>query len=1099
MKKTLVTAPAGRGKTTLCIERYVERLAARQSGLDNDSYFILPTREHADRVIDLILSALHSAGLRKGRDACAGLFNPNVMTINDFVQMHAGASEDAVVTDILRTYCLEQICAGDIELGYYQDARRLAGFPGVLSDFIKEMKSSYVEFGDFAKAAARVSRRDHPALRSKLDDLCAIFARYQAISGGRRDAESSIFDFIRRSGDASLPGKRFGLIIFDGFYHFTGAQLQFIRHVAQRSDETLITLTMDEERKDDLFAYVDKTRRDLTGPGFDFAVVGASSLRSRKNMRPQGSDAISYIERFLFTGKTAAEIPAAAYPEDIRVRIFEATGPSGELEMIAREILRLTGDPGAIGKKEVRFTDFCVIYRSLSGVEDVIRPVFAKFGIPVEVHERRKLNNDPFVKAVVHLLRFFGADGTCDDLIEALKSAYFDFGARGGAELAGELRRRGVRTRDEACALCDDRDLAGEAREILSGLRRFDEAMRACGGFDAMKRCLSAFLSERQAQAVPVDGWDDPAFPVRREDLIARKEFSKIVDRIASYDAHGAPCPEHFYRLVLEGVEAALYSVGDANRNKVQVYDIATAIQKEYRAVFVAGLMEKEFPKQIIEDAVLRDGERRILNGLGAEAFEPRLDRVPGEKFLFYMALTRASRLLYLSYPKFTIDGDVSLPSFFVREVERLFRSGDLTAMTVRKDVTDIVPAAEEAVTIRDASAAVTFALSQKNPPAAAARASMRPDGYLTFVEGKALCVSLFDALSRMPCARYFPPELGAGDPYPLTVQSAAARGFYQAAAAGEFSSSSLSTFAVCPYKYFCRYALDIQEEEFGFDGRQVGKLMHSALERFYRKLDRRRIIDAYGDTPEGAETARRALIAEMEEAIREKGPEYFRGEKASEIRLAREYVAGRLALYIDKERRFERERAGLEPRFFERNFHICDRGVKLKGFIDRIDVRDDGSGLAALVIDYKSGSKTFDGKSVEDGVDLQLPIYVMAVRGGAAELSEIAGAKAMGGEIYNIKTFERGGMYAQEFAPFFGSKKGGLFEEYMEQARAHIARFVLDIACGLIRPNPYPGACGFCIYNGLCRYNATWQKKETWEHHRQAAAALLAPREKKR
>jgi RecB family exonuclease len=63
-------------------------------------------------------------------------------------------------------------------------------------------------------------------------------------------------------------------------------------------------------------------------------------------------------------------------------------------------------------------------------------------------------------------------------------------------------------------------------------------------------------------------------------------------------------------------------------------------------------------------------------------------------------------------------------------------------------------------------------------------------------------------------------------------------------------------------------------------------------------------------------------------------------------------------------------------PLAVERMFYIDIEGVKLRGFIDRIDKMDSG-GLA--IVDYKTGQKLFTRDYLED--DLQLTLYQLAAQ----------------------------------------------------------------------------------------------------------------------
>ena len=77
---------------------------------------------------------------------------------------------------------------------------------------------------------------------------------------------------------------------------------------------------------------------------------------------------------------------------------------------------------------------------------------------------------------------------------------------------------------------------------------------------------------------------------------------------------------------------------------------------------------------------------------------------------------------------------------------------------------------------------------------------------------------------------------------------------------------------------------------------------------------------------------------------------------------------------------------------------------------MDRIDVFDDGKERLAIILDYKSGKNKFKVSEMEEGRDLQIPVYLMA-------LEKVFGLKAMGGFYYSIADCKKRGVYLADKA----------------------------------------------------------------------------------
>ena len=55
--------------------------------------------------------------------------------------------------------------------------------------------------------------------------------------------------------------------------------------------------------------------------------------------------------------------------------------------------------------------------------------------------------------------------------------------------------------------------------------------------------------------------------------------------------------------------------------------------------------------------------------------------------------------------------------------------------------------------------------------------------------------------------------------------------------------------------------------------------------------------------------------------------------------------------------------------------------GIEISGKIDRIDISEVNGKKVGIIIDYKYGQTEFKLTDLEDGLDLQLPIYILALK----------------------------------------------------------------------------------------------------------------------
>lgn len=180
-------------------------------------------------------------------------------------------------------------------------------------------------------------------------------------------------------------------------------------------------------------------------------------------------------------------------------------------------------------------------------------------------------------------------------------------------------------------------------------------------------------------------------------------------------------------------------------------------------------------------------------------------------------------------------------------------------------------------------------------------------------------------------------------------------------------SVSALQTYYSCPFMYFCRYVLRLEEND---DGRvsplDVGNIMHATISEFLLKEDKEPIEQTVleivtkhlADNPKSSLEANASIVERLKvEAVKVCTIAYKQLEKS---------------LYSVKycEESFGKDDSKLKTIAFNGK-----KGeINLKGAIDRIDEWQD----RVRVIDYKTGSGgSFNYSDLYYGTKLQLPLYM--------------------------------------------------------------------------------------------------------------------------
>lgn len=182
---------------------------------------------------------------------------------------------------------------------------------------------------------------------------------------------------------------------------------------------------------------------------------------------------------------------------------------------------------------------------------------------------------------------------------------------------------------------------------------------------------------------------------------------------------------------------------------------------------------------------------------------------------------------------------------------------------------------------------------------------------------------------------------------------------------------AALNTQSGCPLRAFCEHRLGAESlpaVERGLPPAERGRILHRALERFFRRFDSWHALDA---TPAGELSS-----AMRREALRAASDSIGRGHPLLDafIEIEAERARDVLAALVAR----ERERAPFRVDSLEVDETLELGGRRLRMRLDRIDALDSG-GLA--VIDYKTGRAPRPGDWLGPRLrDVQLPAYAAAV-----------------------------------------------------------------------------------------------------------------------
>lgn len=1018
--KTLLTGRAGSGRT----RRLLDRLAgAVAGGREESALLLVPTVSQAGHLKRLLLSRTPDL---------AGFFDLSVVTFTGLAErVLPGRPIGELLSGARRDLLLRRALAAGAARSF-GPAARYPGFRRAALGLLKELKQNGLAPEELAERLRRAAEERRGAARRRLEAFRELFVAYEALreEAGLIDHE----DYLRLArdvlGEPSCP-LRLALLGVDGFPNFTRLERDLLLALVRRADESVVTLPWDpdlEAEEGRQFRVAAETRAFLLSRGFR-----EEALPGSRRARPASLRA---LERELF-GPGEGRIR-----DDGGLLVLEGADPDDEADRAARAVLREVRDGGR------RYRDVLVVMRDTRVSGPRLGAAFRRHGLPFRVHGPMSLGHLPYLRACRALFRVAAGDDDPARVRGLLRSGHFAALDRETADrLEVELIENGAPDDAEGWA----RRLSpwsAEAAEIFAGDRIPEEPAPP----DALRDRFLALADRHLAPLWRRDPAAEDEVSVKLEARAVRALREGLVETARALAPEGPATPRRFLEELEETLREAAAALPDRRLDVVNLIDAREARQWEAPVVVVAGLVEGIFPRRPREDPFLADRDREELNRSGSLSLRERLLERDEERYLFYVAATRARDRLVLTRPATDGRGTETLASHFLVQVLRLVHPDHVGRIVSARRLSDALPRQEEIASREDLRRLALHGISE---PFRRGTPEARRAG---------LAAALHDLLAGedAPYRRALARGLRHRDLLPAALAGPAP--LVRFAARGH-SASSLEDFAQCPFLHFSRRVLGLRPlpEDSGaaLDPPLLGEVAHEVLRRFLAPALAGRDPD-----PASLPETFREVFDELARHV----PLDLVGELARrDLEAVLSEVARREAARLAGSR--------FSPALLEWDFSFPagrardGREVLLRGRVDRVDRGPEG----AVVIDYKYSARGFDRSrrdGVAEGSHLQLPIYLLAVR-------DALGTPPMGAWLYPLRRPRTSG-FAVEGGPAPDEAvtlDAAALDELLLATADRVLGFDGRIRAGEVAIRPRDrGRCAGCDYADLCRLES-WQE----------------------
>lgn len=972
MSLTLITGLPGTGKTHLQIEAFLKA----------GGYFVVPTHEQVARIKKLILKISDQPGL----------LDPTIYTFEELMEKLTAKSRIGFISKSLKNILIKNVIEENkSKLNYFYEVSYTAGFTDILAQTFSQLSKDRL----FNKNGAAIEQKIFeaqtllPGLSQKLTEILILYRAYdkklQNLKLDNKEDRFWLWGQILK--DNPELTQRVGHLFFDGFYEMDAIQWHWLEALSQSIKNISFSLTDFTDSRESLFEIPRNTRKKLNKLGF-------KTTTTDQNLKRFEHPALAFISTHLFQN-TSQKYTQTNVEE---IQILRGMTPSGEMKMIATEIRKLLNEG-------VRPTEIMVIYRNLSSRLNDLSQIFNYYQIPHEIHERLWFKNEPLLRKLKLLINPLTQNPVFEAVFEYLKMvAPDDFTLLKFIQYQKYFENKpALNDWAHGFKYLDEKKYSALQFESLN--QKLSLALRPLLNFN--HQILNAKNSADCVDLIKKFLFDQ----IQEEELGQLKELDLLFRDIDFHFQQDTFSVASYLERLNSAIEIHLISNKQNSYESVQIYTATLARQKEYPYVFLAGLVEKEFPQNHRESPVFRDVEINFLGWNLVSAEQKRLH----EPYLFYLSATRAQKKLYLCHFERSADYRPLLKSFYLQQLIDLFVPNSLN--TKKQNLLEI---------------------GSENALLNTAHLTLY---WMTHSE-QALSPHLHQVVSEIV-------TLSQKDDIEVNFDRSKNILNYSS-----WSASALEKFNQCSYKFFAENILKIdQSSRFAEISIRTGEFLHETLKEF---------LELKNPIPE-LNLWQEALIGFAQNKKAQPQWLFLNGNDLTSILLWRKITKilnGILAIEYDA-----LKTGTLKPIYFEKDYEF-QYSPELK-FIGRMDRVDQTKQNQYLIKDYKK-SYRFKASKVRTGQSLQLLFYVWLLS-QTVEPTQILGA-----EIVNLEKQTLEGIYEHDLPLEFNDRKNYLKNEkglsaVMEDFQKHIFNLIKQFEEQPLAVNPK--TCDFCSLRPLCRF----------------------------
>jgi ATP-dependent helicase/nuclease subunit B len=1097
MAVQFILGKSGTGKTTLCIKQIVESLLNGKS--EQNLVFLVPEQAtyQAERAIlsDSRIKGYSRLHVLSFQRLCYMIFGKNLAA-----RPLTSQARDMIVHRLL--------CENADKLSIFSSAAQRPGMASSVAQTISELQKYSKTPNDVQTLTKQLVGKSELTV-GKLTDINLIYKQYLAfIEGNFLNSDNQLN--LAKDSVAKSEFLKDCLLWVDGFAGFTTSEMMMLAELLKVSSSAKIAMCLDPAAMDNdyigIFEPTAKTYGGLLELVKSLKLQIETPIVLDKTHRFANSKALSHLEKNIF-GFDQVQ-PIACNGE---IKITACAKTRLEVDYVARQICKL------VREKKYRWRDIAVIASDIDQYHHFIQAIFSDFNIPFFIDRRRGLQQYPAVELITSALKIATDRFTTGDVINYLKSDLANVSRAEVDLLENYCLAFGIEARDW---LSDEKWYFAPKNdefdnEVINKIRlNATQELLQLRALMQREQRLSAewfyqtvlvFLDSLNVRQRLTD-WTNTAIKEGRLDEAQLhqqffSQFTQLMDDFLFIFRDGSLSTRQYASMICSMFSQITVALIPPALDQVLVGSIERSRHPDLKAVFLIGGTQKQFPIPIYYDNILNDNDRKAASDCDFELARSGSSQLMERRYLAYIAFTRPSQLLHITYPLADEKGADVQPSFLVEQLKSLFTDIDEEKYYGSNNFDDVY---------------------SKSDLSAMLAARLGKDNFAPLDDTDARCKWLLDEMkfNDVRAAINYTNAAKLENPSAQDVLAT--------------SATRLKSFASCPFRHFAEHQMKLKERRiFELEPFSLGLFYHKVLEILFGSLQSQNLTFSNAS----ADMLEKSTNAAIEKLLLE--DDFIKNFKARTkhnnfiVDSASEMIKDAVLEFSQIAAAGKFEQIAAETGFGRNSampaieLSLPDgRKIYLDGKIDRVDLLSQDGKNYCMVVDYKTSQTSFRWSLFGSGLDLQLPIYLLAIKNetiqkykniiplgafyfqiqsspSAADTDDIeanAGKikrKPKGifnGEYYNLIDSQTAGGRSPYYS--FGiTQKDAQFGYYetssllrdehftavLNFAENKIKQLGSRILAGEIEIMPYKfdktTACANCVYKAFCRFD--WQINE--------------------